>query len=221
MPEGNRIVQYSNNLHFKLNQMKRSFVFFFALMAGALSFSSCNKDLKDDVNELRNQLGTDEPITATTTFTDKNNVERKVVGTYKFKGVASFSNALIKHSDNTYEVRIGRFETIDSETGCYLVFTYDAANKKVLSRESGHYWEEMGSSNGEAYVYENDEPIAGLSFNVDVKSIDLEAGHINVDVKIEGSKEFALANEDQVPNKNSAFTTTFSFNGKLKKFDRE
>lgn len=201
--------------------MKRSFVIFCALMAGALSFSSCNKDLKDDINELRNQLGTDEPITATTTFTDKNNVERKVVGTYKFKGAATYSNALIKNSNGTYEIRINRFETVDSETGCYLEFTYDAANKKVLSKESGHYWEEMSASSGEAYVYEGDEPIAGLTFNVDIKSIDLEAGHINVEVKIEGSKEYALAHEYSVPNKNSGFATTFSFNGKLKKFERD
>ncbi len=79
MSDWKSIVQYSINLNSKLNQMKRSFVIFCALMAGALSFSSCNKNLKDDINELRNQLGTDEPITATTTFTDKNNVERKVV----------------------------------------------------------------------------------------------------------------------------------------------
>ncbi len=79
----------------------------------------------------------------------------------------------------------------------------------------------MSASSGEAYVYEGDEPTAGLTFNVDIKSIDLEAGHINVEVKIEASKEYSLAHEYNVPNKNSGFTTSFSFSGKLKKFERD
>lgn len=200
--------------------MKRSFVLFCALMVGALSFSSCNKSLKDDVKDLRNQLGFDEPITATTTFTDYKNESRTVTGVYKFKDGASGSNALIKNADGTYEIRIERSDAVHGDDGVSLYFVYNPTTQKITYKESNHYWEDFGTSNSYAYVYQNENAIAGLTFNVDIKSFDQEAGSISVEVKIEATKEYCQNNPGNVPNRNSGFTTTYTFSGKLKKFTR-
>lgn len=199
--------------------MKRSFVIFCTLMIGALSFSSCNKKLKDDINELKNQIGVDEAITATTTFTDKNGTARTITGTYKIKDSDSESNALVKNSDGTYSVYIDRSSAVHGDEGVSLEFTYDPASKKITYKESGHYWTDFGLSNGEAYVYEYDEPKEGLTFNLNIKTLDLEAGLLNVEVKIEATKEYSN-NNGNAPNNNAGFTTTYSFSGKLKKFER-
>ncbi|MBO9635853.1 MAG: hypothetical protein J7578_22295 [Chitinophagaceae bacterium] len=198
--------------------MKKSFVFFCTLMVGALSFSSCNKSLKDDVKDLRNQLGFDEPISVTTTFTDYKNESRTVTGVYKFKDGASGSNALIKNANGTYTIRIERGDAIHSDEGVELYFTYDPTTKKILEKGSTHYWEDQGTSNSYVNVQQYEAAITGLTFNLDIKSIDLETGSISVEVKIEGTKEYSQAHSGYVPNSNSGFTTTYTFTGKLKKF---
>ena len=200
--------------------MKRSFVFFCALMAGALSFSSCNKNLKDDLNELKKEMGVDEPITATTTFTDLKNAERKVTTTFKYKWSNSYSDAMHKNSDGTYEIYIRRYQDRYDENGIELYFVYDPTAKKILYKDFELYWDDLGLSNGGIEVYEEGEPETGLTFNIDLKSIDVQAGTINLDVKIEGTKEFSNNNPYDVPNKNSAFSTAFSFNGKLSVYER-
>ncbi|WP_127129187.1 hypothetical protein [Pseudoflavitalea rhizosphaerae] len=199
--------------------MKRSFVFFCALMAGALSFSSCNKDLKDDLNELKRDIGEDEPITATTTFTDLKNTERKLTATFKYKWDNSYTDAMHKNSNGTYDINIRRYADRYSENEIELSFVYDPATKKILYKYFELNWDDLGLSNGEIEVYEEGEPRTGLTFNIDIKSIDVQAGTINFDVKIEGTKEFSTNNPYDVPNRNSAFATAFSFNGKLSVYD--
>lgn len=199
--------------------MKRSFVLFCALMAGALSFSSCNKDLKDDINELKRNIGEGEPITTTTTFTDFKNAERKVNTTFKYKVDGDYLNAMYKNSDGIYEISILRRQNTYSEAYARLQFVYDPATKKILYKDFELNWDDLGLSEGNVEVSDDDEPETGLTFNIDIKSIDLEAGTINLDVKIEGSKEYSTNNPYEVPNRNSAFTTAFSFNGKLTVYD--
>ncbi|MGE5107273.1 MAG: hypothetical protein ACM3H8_07000, partial [Sphingobacteriales bacterium] len=57
--------------------MKNSTMILSALVAGATLFSSCTKNLKNDIKDLKQEvadiqgsLGSNEPITATTTFVD-------------------------------------------------------------------------------------------------------------------------------------------------------
>lgn len=199
--------------------MKRSFVFFCALMAGALSFSSCNKDLKDDLNELKRDAGVDEPLVVTTTFTDYKNQERKITGTLKYNNGVMDSDAMIKNPDGNYEIRIGRSMNLANDQWAGLGFYYDPATKKVLYVALEHYWEDLGFSNGHVEVYQNENPTNGLSFDLNIKSIDLESGNINLELKVEGTKEYASNNSWRVPNNNSGFTSVISFNGKLNKFD--
>jgi hypothetical protein len=199
--------------------MKRSFVFFCALMAGALSFSSCNKDLKDDLNELKKEMGVDEPITATTSFTDLKNAERKITATFKYKYGNNYSDAMSKNSDGNYEIHIRRFQDRYDENSIELYFVYDPTTKKILYKDFNLDWDDLGLSTGNIDISEDGDPETGLTFNIDIKSIDVQAGTINIDVKVEGTKEYSNNNPYDVPNRNSAFTTAFSFNGKLTVYD--
>src|SRR5687767_11131340 len=99
--------------------MKKLFLIFGVLIAGS-PFVSCKKmkddikDLKDQVNTLNRQLGADEPITATTTFEDKSGATRTVTGTYYFRSTVDYyTQALIKNSDSSYNIRIDRYESAD------------------------------------------------------------------------------------------------------------
>lgn len=199
--------------------MKRSFVLFCTLMVGALSFSSCNKKLKDELNELKNQVGVDAPITVTTTFVDAKNVNRTVTGNYKIRDGASDANALIKNSDGTYEISIERSDANHGDEGVSLKFVYDPATKKFLHKQIGHYWTDY-NSNGEASAFEYETPTPGITFNLDLKDLNLETGDISFEVKIEATKEYSQNYQWSVPNRDAGFTSAYKFSGKLKKFER-
>lgn len=212
--------------------MKRSFVFFSALIIGALSFTSCNKNLKDDIKELQKQnsemqkklngiadaLGTDEPITATTTFKDAGGNQVTVKDTYSFKASGTSTQSMVKRPDGIVEIYIERFGDVEWYDGAWVAFEYNPTTKAITNKRGGHYWDDYGNYNSNAYFNEN-EYNAGLTFTVNIKSIDLTTGMISVDVKMEGSEAYSKGvNSWYVPNVNSAVSTSFSFDGKLRVF---
>lgn len=213
--------------------MKRTFVVFGTLMIAALSFTSCNKNLKDDIKDLKKQnsdmqdqldgvakmLGADEATTVTTTFT-YNNALRTIKQTMGFKSADYYSSAMIKNSDNTYDIQIERYLDIWGYEGMKLEFNYNPATKTISEREVQHYWRDHGGYNSSVRYYEGNIDL-GLTFNINIKSIDLTTGAISVDADINGTKEYSeTVSSSSVPVRGTAVKTTFAFEGKLKVFER-
>lgn len=214
--------------------MKRSFVVFGTLMIAALSFTSCNKNLKDDIRDLKKQnsdlqekldgvenlLGADEATTVTTTFSDVNNIERIVRQTMKFKSADYYSSSMIKNDNNTYDIEINRYGDIWGDDGVRIEFTYDPATKTLSNKDVQHYWDDYGNYNSNARYRENYYN-TGLSFNISIKSIDLATGAISLNAEISGTKEYSEnVNESYVPVRGSAVKTSFAFEGKLRVYER-
>src|SRR5688572_20561133 len=119
--------------------MKKLVIIFSVLIAGS-PFVSCKK-LKDDIKDLQSQvtdlrkqndtlknhnsilqkqlnridssIGSNEPITTTTTFEDNNGATRTISGVYKFKASDYSTQRLTKNTDGTYEVYIERFGDVE------------------------------------------------------------------------------------------------------------
>lgn len=216
--------------------MKKQFVIFGTLIIAALSFTSCTKSLKDDVKELKkqnndlkdrvndvsNMLGTDEAINVTTTFKDYDNVERVVKQSMKFKSADLQSSSMLKNSDNSYDIEIERYGDIWGEDGVALRFNYNPATKAITDKMTQHYWNDYGNYNDNVYYDENyyDD---GLSFNINIKSIDLNSGAISLDVQVSGTADYTnqIGDSWYIPARGAAINTSFSFEGKLKTYVRE
>jgi hypothetical protein len=191
------------------------------LIAGS-PFVSCKKmkddikDLKDQVNNLNRQLGADEPITATTTYEDKSGATRTVTGTYTFKSPDYYSQALIKNSDSSYDVRIERYSSTDGTDAVALRFTYNPATKAVTKISGDHYWTDANSYKDYVEYYGT---YAGLTMTVTVESLDLTTGAISVKFSASGTAAYTAVVTDN-PNPGKPCSSNFSFVGKLKAFDR-
>lgn len=209
--------------------MKRSFVVFSTLIIAALSFSSCNKNLKDDIKDLQrensemkeklngiaNALGSDEPITVTTSFKDRDNVSQAIKQTFSFKASGTYTQSMVKYPNGKYEIYLERFGDVNWNEGVWVAFTYDPATKTITDKRCGHYWDDYGNYRSDVY-YNEDSYNTGLTFNINIKSIDLTTGAISLDVAISGTEEFSAGYSSNVPNAASAVSTTFSFDGKLR-----
>jgi len=213
--------------------MKRPLIIFSALIAGTLLFSSCNKNLKDDIKDLKKQnselqeklngianaIGSDEPITSTTTFKDRDNVARTITGTFNFKSSGRSTQSLVKYPDGTYEVYIERYGSLDWEEGAWVAFRYNPTTKAITEKRGGQYWNDYGNYNNKAR-FDEAEFSTGLTFTINIKKLDLTTGVISLDVNIAGTDEYANgANEWNLPSKGKAVTTSFSFDGKLRVFE--
>lgn len=213
--------------------MKRSFVLFGTLVIGALSFSSCNKNLKDDIKELQKQnsemqeklkgiatlLGTDEPITATTTFKDSDGKTVTIKDTYSFKASGASTQALVKYPDGHYEIYIERFSDVNWNEGAWVAFNYNPTTKAITRKRGGQYWDNFASYNDNAR-YDENYFNTGLTFNINIKNIDLASGVISLEVKIDGTEDYTNGVDYwYVPRTGTAITTSFNFDGKLRTFE--
>jgi len=214
--------------------MKRSFVVFGTLMIAALSFTSCNKNLKDDVKQLKQQnselqeklngisnaLGTDEPIKASTTFKDYNNVSHTVAESYQFKSSGTSTQSLIKNPNGTYDVYIERFLDVDWNEGAWLAFNYNPATKAITNKRGGQYWNDFLST-GDRCRYDEDSYNTGLTFTINIKSIDLTTGTVSLEATMAGNEEYSNGVDSYyIPRRGAAVSTTLSFDGKLRVYER-
>lgn len=207
--------------------MKRSLFVFSALIAGLFVFSSCNKKLKDDIKDLRNQLndvsnaiGSDEPITVTTAFKDNNKVSRTLTETYKFKSSGMNTQRLVKLPDGNYEIFVERFLDVSWYEGIKCSFTYNPTTKAITHKRVHHYWDDYADYNP-SVRYQEDDFNTGLTLKINIKSIDLTTGAISVDVDASGTEEYSnIVSSYYVPSRDAAVSTKFSFAGKLKYFEK-
>jgi hypothetical protein len=219
--------------------MKKSLVILSLLVAGSTLFSSCNKKLKDDIKDLKQQvdelkkhnselqeqvngveniLGSNEPIIATTTFTDNNNTTRTVVGAYKFKAGNSSTQRMYDNGDGTYDIYIERFSDVEWYEGAWVAFTYNPTTKAVTNKRGGQYWNDEDPYYNNAR-YDENYITTGLTFSITVNSLNLATGEISLNFSASGTAEYTNAVVYYyVPNKGKPVSTTFSFTGKLKVF---
>ncbi|MBO9635852.1 MAG: hypothetical protein J7578_22290 [Chitinophagaceae bacterium] len=203
--------------------MKRSIMLSGIMLFGTLFFSSCTKNLKDDIRDLQKKiddishsLGNDEPITPVTIFKDKKGKTITIADAYKFKANDYSTQSLIKRQDGTYDVNIERFVDVDWTDHVIISFKYDPSTKAITQKYCGHYWYDNGDYIGRA-VYNYDSYNKGLSFDINLKKIDLSTGAISFDVKINGTEEYSSGiGPSYVPWTGTALSTSFSFDGKLR-----
>jgi hypothetical protein len=209
--------------------MKKYLLIFAVLIAGS-PFVSCKKmkddikDLKNQVNELqkendtlKNSLGSDEPIAATTTFEDDNGATRTVSGVYKFKGSDLYTQSLVKISDTAYDVYIERYSQGGGE-GASVEFTYNPATKAVKNVEGSHYWRDADDYTDRVRYYGT---YTGLTKNLTIDSLNITTGAISLKFSAAGTSAYTSAvSYSYTPNQGKPVATNFSFVGKLKLFTR-
>lgn len=226
----------------KTTSMKRSFLVFSIFAAGSLFFTSCNKNLKDDVKSLKSQveelkkhnselqekvtgfddvLGTNEPIIATTTYTDDDNKTRTVKNESRFKASGANTHSLINNGDGTYDIYIERFSDVNWDGGAWVAFTYNPTTKELTDQRGGHYWDDADPYY-DNIRYTRDYTSNGLTVAITLKSIDLNTGDIALAFSASATGEFTSANPYYyVPNAGAPVSTTFEFAGKLRPFSRD
>jgi hypothetical protein len=189
-----------------------------------LLLSSCNKKLKEDMKEmereienqkninasLQNQLGADEPITATTTFADDSNVTRTVSATYGFKASNGETQYMSLQSNGTYEILIQRFLDLDDNEGAWMMFYYNPSTGAITNPGMGHYWDWNISgyySYAQYYLFYTPVP----AINITIHSINTSTGYIDLTATGTASDGY----NGTTPNSGKGATTTLSFKGTL------
>jgi hypothetical protein len=220
--------------------MKKSLIIFGILLAGSTFFASCNKNLKDDIKNLRQQvdslkkhnselqdqiggveniLGSNEPISVTTTFKDNNDSTRTITAIHKFKSADNETQSLAKLADGNYSIYIERFSDVEWYEGAWVSFTYNPTTKAITNKRGGQYWYDNDSYDNYARYDDNYANLGGLTFDINIKSINLTTGDISL--TFTGSATSAYTSGVPYyyrPNAGKPMSTTFSFTGKLKLF---
>jgi len=219
--------------------MKKPVILFGVLMAGSLAFTSCTKNLKDDVSDLRKKmdsltksnaeledevggmeviLGANEPITATTTFTDNNNATRTVKDTYKFKSSNYYTQRAKANSDGSYDIYVERFSEMNWNEGARVMFRYNPTTKEITGKQVRHYWDDEDNYNDRATFGYIEPDHAGYRIDIAVNSFNTTTGEISLNVSASGDADYAAAIDYNAPNPGKPYNTNFSFKGKVKIF---
>ena len=177
-----------------------------------------NSELQLKLNGVLSSLGSDEPITATTTFQDNNGATRTVAGVYNYKSSDYNTQYLIKNDDGTYSIYIERFNMTWNE-GAWTGFTYDPAKKQIANIRGGQYWGDYDPYENRV-IYDGETGTRGLSRSITIDSLNLTTGAISLKFSASATSEYTPAQSWYVPNPGKPVSTTFSFAGKLKLFDR-
>lgn len=175
-----------------------------------------NSNLQQQLNGVINSLGSNEPIAATTTFTDDAGATRTVTGVYKFKSNDYYTQKMVKNTDGTYDIYVERFSDVSWEEGAWVEFTYNPTTKVATNISGGQYW-----SDADPY-YDNaryEGSYTGLTTSVTVNSFDATTGAISLKFAASGTAAYTNAVYYWYsPNQGAPVSTTFTFDGKLKLF---
>lgn len=223
--------------------MKKPVLLFSILIAGAATFTSCNKNLKDDIKDLKNQvdtlkkhnselqeqvngiesaLGSNEPIAVTSTFVDDNNTTRTIKEVYKFKSSGAETQSLRENGDGTYDIYIERFSDVEWYEGAWVAFTYNPTSKAITNKRGGHYWSDMDSYGDRTRFDEVSYGGAGLTITITVNNINLATGEISLSFAASGTGAYTnTIHSYYCPNQGQPMSTSFSFTGKLKLFPHD
>lgn len=212
-------------------------------IAGSLALTSCTKDLKNDINDLKTKtasqhgqidslanrldsvdiiLGFNEPIIVTTTFTDNADNTRTIKDTCSFKRNDNGSQYARERADGSYNIYIQRWGGLWSDEEVYVSFRYNPATKTISEKKVLHVWNDADdyydrADYGNAY---STDP--GLTINITVNSFNLTTGQISLNVSASGDADYArlMYYNGDAPN-DKPYSTSLSFNGKVKVFAYE
>jgi hypothetical protein len=213
--------------------MKKTTLFLLsASLISATLLTSCNKKLKEDIKELdslvsdlktknealQNQanglssiLGSNEPITSTTSFIDDNGNTRTWTDTYSFKASGMETQYMRDNNNGTYNIYIERFKDVDWNEGAWVVFTYNPTTGAILGKRAGQYWD-WNLPYGSNPYYE--DGVAGCTINLTLSNINISTGEISFSLTATGDDAYAT-NTSYLPNNDKGATTSFSFTGTL------
>lgn len=209
-----------------------------ALLLAAVSFTSCNKQLKDDVHELQQRvaelkkknailkeqaginsqlLGTNEPIEAVTTFEDNDGKSRKIAGLYPLKADNTSTQYMMKQPGGTWEIYVERYGDVDKNEGAWVYFLYNPVTKEITEEMGGHHWQHLSPYNGS--IQYRKQWANGSKINLTLKNIDLQTGDLSLDFSATATGAYTQGVYDvynyYVPNPGKPVATQFSFAGKL------
>lgn len=216
--------------NFQNTTMKKPILILGIAIAGLTSLPSCTKNIKDDIKYLENQvdslkkrnvalreqakasqniLGSDEPITVTTTYQDDAGAEKKYQDTYNFKSGNYSTHYIVDMEDGTHEIYIERFSDVEWYEGAWIEFRYNPTTKEITQKRGGQYWSTPTNWFNLNYTGGN----TGCEVNIDLKSINMTTGEISLDFTGTATGNYAYGS--RWPNPGVAHTTKFSFAGKL------
>lgn len=188
--------------------MKKTAILFGMLVAGSLAFTSCTKNLKDDVSDLKKEmdslvksnadlegqvggmeviLGANEPITAITTFTDNNNDTRTIKETYKFKSSNNQTQYAKVSNDGKYRIYIERYGNYGWNEGAVVQFVYKPSTKEISGEIVRHYWSDEDNYTDRAYYGEVQADHSGLKIDIIVNEFNTSTGEISLKVTASGT----------------------------------
>lgn len=210
--------------------MKRSILVLGVTIAALATLPSCTKNLKDDVKDLQTQvdslrkrnealreqakntgsiLGSNEPITATTSYKDATSTEIQFKDTYSLKSGDYSTQYMEKLDDGTYYVKIHRFLDVNWYEGASCQFIYDPATKVISQKRGEHYW------TGQDYYwadYNSDNE--NCDVKIDLKSINMSTGDVSLEFTATANGAYTAGRD--FPRPGVAHTTKFAFTGRLK-----
>jgi hypothetical protein len=177
-----------------------------------------NSTLQQQLKGVINSLGSDEPITATTTFTDNAGTTRTVTGVYKFKSADYSTQKAVNNGDGTYSIYVERFSDVSWYEGAWAQFTYNPTTKAVTSITGGQYWNDEDPYNDYAY-YTSSYGGTGLTLAITVDKFDTTTGDFSMKFAATGTAAYTSAiSSGYSPNQGKPDATNFTFTGKLRIF---
>jgi hypothetical protein len=209
--------------------MKKLFI---TLLVVPLLFSSCNKKLKEEVKELDSQvsdlkskndalhnqinglssiLGSNEPITATTSFVDDNGVTRTWTDTYSFKSSGPQGQLMEDNGDGTYDIFINRFKDVNGNEGAWVYFTYNPTTGVITNKGGGQYWEwNLPYGDQAGYI----ESYGNCTADITLSNMNATTGEISLSFSGTSNSAYYTNYPYYSPNDTGA-STSFSFTGTL------
>jgi outer membrane murein-binding lipoprotein Lpp len=210
-------------------------LFLSASLMGATLLTSCNKKLKEDIKDLDSQvsdlktknetlqnqlnttsaaIGSNEPITATTSFVDDNGATKTWTDTYNFKAGNYSTQYMEDNGDGTFDIYIERFSDVDWYEGAWVYFTYNPTTGVLSDKSGGQYWDWNLPYGDNASYYES---YGNCTANITLSSINTTTGAISLSFSGTSNAAYYTNYPYYCPNDAGA-TTTLSFTGTLKVF---
>ncbi len=189
--------------------MKLRSVLFLALTIGI--FSSCGvDDLEDRLDKIESALGTNEPLSIDFESTNLEDVGIIEKTSYLFKS-GGYNEYIRDNGDGTYDVYIERFGDVNWNEGAWIFFEYEASTQETSNESAGvYFYDQFGRNVNPTFSNE----YTGNTFSLDVQSINIETGAVNVSVSA-STDETATNNEYTA----KPMSCQFSFSGTLKVFE--
>jgi hypothetical protein len=189
--------------------MKLKSLFWLSLVV--VFFSSCGiNELEDRLDKVENALGTNEPLDID--FQTKNledlDISKKASFLFKSKG---YNEYIEDNQDGTYDVYIERYYDVFGNEGAWIFFEYNLSTKEITNKQARvYFYDRFGRYINPIF---SDDAASGNTLTLDVKSINVETGVVDVNVT-------ASTIETSTNNEYSGkpMNCTFSFKGKLDVF---